>query len=387
MATPLPELVEPSAGSFLNTPLLELSGDIITPSTLLLAVLVLLLGGFIDRTLRRRLLNLLNGREALQPERAETIVQLTRIAIACGTGLTAMRALGLSLETLDFVWGLFNRPLLVNAGTEISVVTLLTLVVVVVVGFWLSDLLQKAVKTWAKRNRGLDEGSIATAQRLLHYVIVGLSVIIAMQTIGINLDALLAAGAVFAVGFGLAMQSIAQNFVSGIILLLEQSIRPGDVVEVSGKLVRVEEMAVRSTIVVGLDGDRQIVPNSMLVQSTVRNLTMRKKNVRVHARVGVAYHIDPDTAVTVLLGAAESVSDQVPDLRPVVQFASFGESSLDFDVFVWISDPWAIPEVRSQLNTRIWQALKRHNIPIPFPQRDLHLIPRNEATPSEVVPL
>ena len=365
--------VETPVWSALTTPLMAADAPGITPLSVVGGVAVLVVGWWLARLARRHAVAYAARHPTWPDDRVATGLQAIRGTFAVGTTLTALRVVGLSLDTLGFVWALFNAPLLVVAGTEVSVVTILTVALVVFAGFRISDLIQRGVQRWARRRDGVDEGNVGTAQRLLHYVVVGLSIVIAMQTIGINLDALLTAGAVFAVGFGLAMQSIAQNFVSGVILLLEQSIRPGDVVEVSGKVVRVEEMAVRSTVVVTLDGDRHIVPNSALVQSSVRNLTMTQRPVRAHTRVGVAYHLDPDAVVRVLETAAATIPGRLAEEPPVVLFDKFGENALEFDVFVWIEEPWRLPDARAALNHRIWAALKAHDMPIPYPQRTVHL--------------
>ncbi len=286
------------------------------------------------------------------------------------------------LTTLKLIWSILNTPVVTIAGTPISVVTVVTVIAVLIGSSQFSILVQRGFLRFA-RERGVgDEGSVGTVMRLLHYVIIAISLVIALQTVGLNLDALLAFGAVFAVGIGLALQGIAQNFVSGIILLLEQSIRPGDVVEVDDQLVRVEEMAVRSTIVVSLDGDRRIVPNSLLVQATVRNYTMRSKPVRVQTEVGVTYHTPPGQAREVLLAAARALPGALADRPPAVRFRAFGDSALVFDVYVWVEDPWALPAYQDALNELIWQHLHDAGIGIPFPQRDVHLI-APAAEPSD----
>jgi len=358
----------------LHAPLLASVAPSVTPMTLLLAMIVVLAGFGLNRVAQQVIHRIAASYPEATDARITTARQMLRLSILMGTALTAMFSMGVSMSMLHFVWGLFNRPVLVVAETGISVVTVVTVVLIVVAGYRLSELLQQALSRWGGSRENLDEGSIGTAQRLLHYVVVGLAVVIAMQTIGINLDALLAAGAVFAVGVGLALQGIAQNFVSGVILLLEQSIRRGDVVEVDGKLVRVEEMAVRSTVVVGLDGDRHILPNSALVQSKVKNLTMKERPVRVHCRVGVAYHLDPVAVTDVLFAAARRVPGRLDDHEPTVLFDNFGDHALEFDVFVWIPEPWQLPEARAALNIHVWQALRENAMPIPYPQRDVHLI-------------
>lgn len=357
----------------LTQPLLDMGPPSLTPASALGGLSVLLLGVALAGLAGRRAQALADRHPSWPPERVALGLRVTRLAIVLGALLTAANLTGLSLDTLSFVWGLFNAPLLVVAGTEVSVVTILTVAAVVYGGFWFSGVAQKGVAAWAHKRETVDEGNVGTVQRLLHYTVVGITALIAMQTIGINLDAVLAAGAVFAVGFGLAMQGIAQNFVSGIILLVEQSIRPGDVVEVDGTLVRVEEMAVRSTVVVSLVGDRRIVPNSVLVQSTVRNLTLRSRRIRAHTRVGVAYHLDPAAVSAVLMEAAAGVVERIENEPPIVLFDNFGDSALEFDVYIWIEEPWRLPHARAALNNRIYAALKAHDMPIPFPQRTLHI--------------
>jgi small-conductance mechanosensitive channel len=357
----------------LTTPVFSTIEPGVTAVSPIAGLAVLVLGWAAHRVLRKKAATFAGTHPEWPEERVKAILTVGSTAMGLGTVLTAFQVAGFSLDTIHFVWRLFNAPLLVVAGTDVSVVTILTVCGVVYGGFWVSDLSQRGVKAWAGQRHNMEAGTVATVQRLLHYLVVGLSGIVALQTIGIKLDALLATGAVFAVGFGLAMQGIAQNFVSGIILLLERSIRPGDVVEVDETMVRVEEMAVRSTIVVSLNGDRRIVPNSVLVQSTVRNLTMGAKPVRVHTRVGVAYHLDPDQVTEVLLEAGNGIPQRIADRPAVVHFANFGDSALEFDVFVWINEPWFLPEARHELNRRIWSALKAHDMPIPFPQRTVHL--------------
>lgn len=358
----------------LQTPLLQAFSIDITPMSVLFTAVVVALGFGVNHAGQKVISRIAAAYPEATKERVKLGRRALRTSVLLGTTLTTLFSLGVSLTTAHFVWGLFNHPVLVVAETGISAVTMITVALIIVAGFRVSELLQQGLARWGDSRESLDEGSISTAQRLLHYAVVGMAIVIAMQTIGINLDALLAAGAVFAVGVGLAVQGIAQNFVSGVILLLEQSIRAGDVVEVDGKLVRVEAMAVRSTVVVGRNGDRHIMPNSVLVQSTVRNLTMKERPVRVHCRIGVAYHLDPVWVTSVLREAASGVPGRLPHRPPVVLFDSFGQNALQFDVYVWIPEPWREPEARAALNTRVWTALRDHAMPIPFPQHDVRLL-------------
>ncbi|RMH19085.1 MAG: hypothetical protein D6701_05380 [Gemmatimonadetes bacterium] len=223
--------------------------------------------------------------------------------------------------------------------------------------------------------RELDAGAVATAQRLTHYSIMLVGAGVAVETIGIDLTTLFTAGAVVAVGLGFAMQNILQNFVSGVILLIERSITPGDVLEVDGKVVRVDDMRIRSTVARTWDDEELIIPNSTLVQSTVKNFTLHDQLYRIRARVGVAYDTDVEYARDVLLAAARALEGRSLAKEPKVHLWEFADSSIVFEVSVWIENPWDARATRSDVNFAIRRALNDAGITIAFPQLDLHLDP------------
>lgn len=261
------------------------------------------------------------------------------------------------------------------AGTTISVATLCVFGAVVLATFALSKLARRAAERALRRRHVEDEGTIAVTQRLLHYVIVALGLGTALHTMGIDLTALFAAGAFFAVAVGFAMQNVAQNFVSGIILLVERRITPGDVLHFDGKFVLVEKLGVRTTIVRTLNDEDVIVPNSELIQSTVTNHTLRDNLLRIRTRVGVAYESDLKLVRQTLLEAAASVPQRVQSKNPVAMLHEFGDHAVIYDVSIWIEHPWRSAVGRADLNEAIWWALKERGITIAFQQLDVHLDP------------
>jgi potassium efflux system protein len=200
---------------------------------------------------------------------------------------------------------------------------------------------------------------------------VGLAV--ALQTVGISLTSLFAAGAFVAVGVGFALQNILQNFVSGVILLAERSITEQDVLLVDGEMILVERIGARATVARTRDDLQRIIPNSTLVQSTVVNYTLSDTTYRVRARVGVAYGSDMDLVEESLARAARSVSHRVESRDPVILLIEFGDSSVVWDASIWATDPWQALVTRSTLNKAIWRAFKEDDITIAFPQLDVHL--------------
>lgn len=258
-------------------------------------------------------------------------------------------------------------------ATEVTVSTLLTSVLVLVLSFWLSRLIRRAMLRRVKESSVPERGSVAVTARLVHYTIVLVGIGIALSTLGIQLGALFAAGAVFAVAIGFAMQTISQNFVAGVILLFERSIKPGDIVEVEGRVMSIRELGIRATIARGLNEEDLIIPNSMLVQTTVKNYTFRDALYRIDGEVGVTYGSDMAEVRRILEEMADGLDWRTRDHDAVVLMREFGASSVNFVVSVFTENPWNLRQQRSALNEAIWWALKDAGITIAFPQLDLHL--------------
>jgi len=274
---------------------------------------------------------------------------------------------------------LLNRRILVIGNADVTLWTVLIALGIVAGAFIVSSAAQRAVRR-ALRARGLDaHGSLLTALRLLHYVILIVSVAVALQTAGVELSAMLAAGAVFAVGIGLALQDVAQNFISGAILIIDRSIRPGDVVELDGRVATVESMGLRATIVRTRDDERMIVPNRLLVQSVVKNLTLSDKAYRLRVGVGVAYGSKLARVREILVRVGDEAAFRDREHAPVVLLTSFGSSSIDYELSVWSADPWRAPIHQSELREAIFSAFQDAGVVIAFPQLDVHLQPAPQA--------
>jgi potassium-dependent mechanosensitive channel len=258
--------------------------------------------------------------------------------------------------------------------TPISVSTLVTLVLILIASFWLSKSLRRLThRVFSSKNPSAGN----TLGALIHYVVLVIGLSIALSTAGINLTALFAAGAVFAVGLGFAMQSIVQNFVSGIILLTERTITPGHVLEVEGVVVKVAEMGIRASIVQSRDGEDIIIPNSVLSQNSVKNYTLRDSLFRIRVPVGVTYNSDMKLVKTTLETVAAEVNSRwgVGAKHSLVLMTGFGDNSVNWQVSVWMSDPWEFQAAASDLHESVWWAFQDRGIVIAFPQLDVHLDP------------
>jgi small-conductance mechanosensitive channel len=277
------------------------------------------------------------------------------------------------LSATDPLSPVLDHVLFELGGTPITLGRALAAVVVFALAWTLSVIIRRGLVR-GMRNRGItNEGTLAASSRLTHYGVIVVGLGIAMKTLGVDISSLFAAGAVFALGLSFAMQNIAQNFVSGVILLLERSIKPGDVLEVEGRIVRVREMGIRATYARTLDDEVIIVPNSTIVQSTVKSYTLRDSSYRLRTRVGVSYDSDMVLVRSTLEAAAAAYKGRIQEKDPLVILLEFGDSSVVWEVSVWIDDPWRMRRLRSGLQEAIWSAFKSHRITIAYPQLDVHL--------------
>ncbi|MDH4282827.1 MAG: mechanosensitive ion channel [Myxococcales bacterium] len=291
------------------------------------------------------------------------------------------------MGTLKTAMSILDTTLFEIGGTPISVATLIIAALIVFVTLLVSRLAQRGLRRWLAARGVTDEGSVAVTGRLLHYLLLFVGFGIAVRTVGINLSALFAAGAFFAVGLGFAMQNIAQNFVSGVILLVERAITPGDVLQVDGRVVKVLRMGIRATIARTRDGEDVIVPNSVLVQSIVQNFTLDDAAYRVRTQVGVTYDSDLRLVREVLEVVAGRIKTDLPMYQPQVLLLGFGNSSVDFEVAIWMDDPWWARIKLSELNEAIWWAFKERGIVIAFPQVDVHFDPPVVDSISRLTPV
>jgi len=206
------------------------------------------------------------------------------------------------------------------------------------------------------------------------YVVFLFGLLIGLQWAGVNMSSLVILGGAVGIGVGFGLQNIANNFVSGIILLMERPIQVGDRVEVGGTNGDVVKIAARATWIRTNDNVVMIIPNSEFINTHVTNWTANDRQVRFPIPVGVSYGSDPEQVRDVLLEAAERHPDVLTAPPPEVIFTGFGDSSLDFELRVWTITRVQWPRIlRSEIYFMIFKAFKEHGIEIPFPQRDLHV--------------
>lgn len=240
-----------------------------------------------------------------------------------------------------------------------------------------SNILKKFLLPGIYDKYQLDRGLRYTFDRIFHYTIMLVAVMISLTTVGVNLNSLTVVASVVGLGIGFGMQNITSNFISGLIILFESPIKVGDRVIINDIIGDVEKINMRATIVRTLDNEHIIIPNSFFLEEKVINRSYGDPILRLVIPVGVAYGSDVNLVRQVLEKAVElekqTSREIVEKPQPFVNFVGFGNSSLDFELFVWVSNPEVEIRVKSNLRFRINQLFKENNIEIPFPQRDLHL--------------
>jgi small-conductance mechanosensitive channel len=268
---------------------------------------------------------------------------------------------------------LFQYKLFELGGRSFTVATLFV-VAGILVGSWLLTRLLRGIFRRALHRGGVaSDGQVKSLEKLLNYVMMLVGTVAALQTAGVDLSAVLAASAVFAVGIGLGLQGVAMNFVCGIVLLVERSVKIDDVLEIDGKMCRVMEFGIRATRVRTPFEEDIIMPNGELVQKAITNLTLHDPLLRITVKVGVAYSSDLAQVRSTLDRITKSLSWTEEGKDAVILLTDFGPSSVDYDVSVWVRDPWRRGSYRSQLREAIWEGFRKDGIVIAFPQLDVHL--------------
>lgn len=275
----------------------------------------------------------------------------------------------------------WTEPLFEIGDTPVAAAGLLRVVLIIVVASVISSGFRRLLLRIAER-KNMNGGNVAalyTVGRLAHYVILFIGIVIALSSIGLDFSNLALVAGALSVGIGFGLQSVVNNFVSGLILLFEGTLKVGDFIEIeSGVAGIVREINVRSTLINTNDNVDIIVPNSVLVGNKVTNWTLREANRRIHVPFGVAYGTDKELVKKAVLEAASRVKYTHSFRRGEAAqcwLINFGDNSLNFELVVWINNEAVVRPgtVHAAYMWEIETSLKQYDIQIPFPQRDLHL--------------
>ena len=253
---------------------------------------------------------------------------------------------------------------------DITAATFLTIIIsIIVVNFFLK-LIHKLVTAKLPEE---DKNKFISVFGFLRYLFYILVVLVILHTSGVNLTVLLTASAALFVGLGFALQYLFQDIISGILIIMDQSLRVGDIVEVNQKVGRVFEIRLRTTRALTRDDKVIIIPNHQFLTDSIYNYTQNHKSTRENVKVGVAYGSDVVLVTKILENIASEQKGVLKNPKPFVLFEDFGDSALLFSINFFINDSYGDPKIKSAMRYIIDAKFREHNISIPFPQRDVHV--------------
>jgi len=261
--------------------------------------------------------------------------------------------------------------------TRVSVLATIKLVALIAIlltlAFWASGVIERRMHASPNMTPSLQ---VALAKFSRVFLIV-LAFLVAIDAVGIDLTTFAVFGGALGVGLGFGLQRITSNFISGFILVLDRSIKPGDVISVGSdgsKYGWVQELRARYVVVRDRDGVERLIPNENLITSEVINWSYTDTNTRVRLPVQISYDDDPEQAMALLQAAAKASDRVLTDPPPMARLLNFGDNGIDLELRVWIADPQnGVGNVRTDINLAIWRLFKEAGITIPYPQRDLHI--------------
>lgn len=269
---------------------------------------------------------------------------------------------------LKQIWD-FN---IINGETvKISIGTVISLVVVIIIINIILKIIRKIV------NKRLDESdrykfvSVYSFTKYLFYL---LAIVTVLNSSGIDLTVFLTASAALFVGIGFALQYLFQDIISGVLIITDQSLHVGDVIELQGKVGKVTEINLRTTRALTRDDKVIVIPNHKFLVETIYNHTQNRRSTIEKVSVGVAYGTDTALVEKILIDIVSNQSGVLKSTKPFVLFDDFGDSALHFSVIYTTADSFGDNKLKSDIRFKIDQAFREHHISIPFPQRTVHLV-------------
>jgi len=258
-------------------------------------------------------------------------------------------------------------------GGKITLGLAITACLVLYGSFLLSGVFQHLLMHDFLPKHKVEYGSAVSMARLIHYTLILVGFLVAASVLGFDLKNLTILAGAFGIGIGFGLQTIVNNFVSGLILLFERPIKTGDIIQLDGTWGKIKKLGLRATVVETFDQSEIIVPNSDLISGQVTNWTLSDRASRLVVPVGVAYGSDVPLVMKILHETAESNPMILKDPAAQVLFMGFGDSSLDFELRAWVGEIDDRMKARSELHQGIDRRFREADVEIPFPQRDLHV--------------
>lgn len=295
------------------------------------------------------------------------LVKWVKIVVITAVALNVLGLLDGAITFLDSI-------ALTLGKIRISLFTILKGFIVFIFLLWITFSISKGLEKQIHKSSELTPSLKVLFSKLTKIVLFTITFLIALNTIGLDLTLFTVFGGAIGVGVGFGLQKVVSNFISGIILLSDRSIKPGDVIAVGETYGWVNALGARYVSVITRDGKEHLIPNESLITEKVENWSFSNNDVRIRIPIGVSYNTDVRKAADIIVEAAKNTPRTLQTPEPRCLFREFGDSSINLELRVWINDPVnGMGNIQSELLFNIWDKFKEHNIEVPFPQRDIHI--------------
>lgn len=268
-----------------------------------------------------------------------------------------------------------NQHMDFSSDIRISVQDILVVIAVI---FITTLILRFVLRVITHKLPSEDKGKFNVVFGYFRWLVYLLILLFTLNAVGVDVTAVFAASAALMIGIGLALQTLFQDIISGVFILVDQTVHVGDIIEIDGKVGRVEEIKLRTTRAVTIDNKVLIIPNHLYLENSLYNWTQNGSDTRESVDVGVAYGSDVQLVKKVLIQAAVSNPDVLYKDDIAVRFTNFGDSSLDFKVIFTLGDSFNANTAKSDIRFEIDRLFRENNISIPFPQRDIHIVSKSK---------
>ena len=306
--------------------------------------------------------------------RNEFIVRLVSLSAWLVAALSILGELDPTIEALDSVS-------VVLGGLRLTPLLLIKLGVLLAVALWLTNIASNFVESRITRSSDLTPSIQVLLVKMIRLALMIFAVAVVMSAVGINLSALAIFSGAAGVGIGFGLQKIVANFISGIILLADKSVKPGDLVTIGDSSGRISAMKTRYISVAAGDGREFLIPNEDLVTQKVVNWTYTDKNTLVKVGFGTNYDADPRLVCKLAIDIAAAAPRAIKSKPPNCILVEFAEAGMKFSLTFWIADPDGMDNVKSDVMLSLWEAFKREGIRVPYPVREIRI--RGGALPVE----
>jgi small-conductance mechanosensitive channel len=287
------------------------------------------------------------------------------------------------IDQLDWAASALDSVALEVGGLRLSPLLLIKAGALVVIALWITNLASNFAESQINRSVDLTPSVQVLLIKIIRIGLMVVAVVIALSSVGINLSALAVFSGAIGVGIGIGLQKIVANFISGIILLADKSVKPGDLVTIGDNSGRISAMKTRYISVAAGDGREFLIPNEDLVTQRVTNWTYTDKNTLVKIAFATNYDADPRLVVKLAIETAAAAPRAIKGRSPNCILTEFAETGMKFSLTFWIADPDGMDGVKSDVMLSLWDAFKREGIKVPYPVREIRV--RGGALPVESV--